>query len=551
MRDIISRRKVILSILSRFTAFQASKCYLLTLAVISGVFLGLSWYRPFTFLIFIGFTPIIGIVHHVYAKKKNYPKCIVWLYTWLSFFLWNAIVYWWLWHAVQIIALFAWLANAFLMTLPVLVFYSIKKNSASQFDLFAFIICWISFEYLHLHWDLSWIWLNVGNVFAFVPKWIQWYEYTGTFGGTAWVLFINVLIYRVIFQEKKRLMLLGIVFLLPILYSYYLYARYEEKGNLVEIAIIQPNFNCYTEKYKYNPHTRKPNHNTFIPYKQQIDTMIALSKRTLTSKTDFIVFPETAFHSLKNEDNIITYPDIKQLKKLQKSYPNLSILGGMDSYKVLKKKAEHTTATRYLKALGYYEVFNSAFFLRNQGKIDIYKKSKFIIAVETTPFAKLLNSITVNLGGTTGNLGKQRYRSVFKNKDSIAIAPIICYESVYGEFVTNYVHKDANLLAIITNDGWWENTPGHLQHLAYASLRAIETRRSIARSANTGISGFIDQKGEIIQKSAYGERKSLLGIIHSNNILTVYVRYGDYIARLAVFILIFMILISFVRRKIV
>jgi apolipoprotein N-acyltransferase len=95
------------------------------------------------------------------------------------------------------------------------------------------------------------------------------------------------------------------------------------------------------------------------------------------------------------------------------------------------------------------------------------------------------------------------------------------------------VKKGANLLCIITNDGWWDDSPAPRQHLAYASLRAIETRRSIARAANTGISAFIDQKGEVISTLGYGVQGSLIGVVQLNNSLTFYVKYGDYIARLA------------------
>ncbi|MFZ8281203.1 nitrilase-related carbon-nitrogen hydrolase, partial [Staphylococcus aureus] len=77
-------------------------------------------------------------------------------------------------------------------------------------------------------------------------------------------------------------------------------------------------------------------------------------------------------------------------------------------------------------------------------------------------------------------------------------APIICYESIYGEYIRTYVQKKATLLSIITNDGWWGNTPGYQQHLAYAKLRAIENNRWVVRSANTGVSAIINNKGNLL-----------------------------------------------------
>ena len=77
-------------------------------------------------------------------------------------------------------------------------------------------------------------------------------------------------------------------------------------------------------------------------------------------------------------------------------------------------------------------------------------------------------------------------------RDSIAIGCAVCYESIYGEFCTDYVRKGARAMTVITNDAWWGDTPGHRQHCNYSRLRAIELRREIARCGNTGISCIID-----------------------------------------------------------
>src|SRR5207247_2436074 len=111
---------------------------------------------------------------------------------------------------------------------------------------------------------------------------------------------------------------------------------------------------------------------------------------------------------------------------------------------------------------------------------------------------------SIDLGGTSGSLGMQKERTVFKTQSTINnpqsaifIAPAICYESIYGDFLSAYIRNGAEFIAVITNDGWWGDTPGYIQHENYARLAAIEFRRDIARSANTGISCFINQKGDI------------------------------------------------------
>jgi apolipoprotein N-acyltransferase len=95
------------------------------------------------------------------------------------------------------------------------------------------------------------------------------------------------------------------------------------------------------------------------------------------------------------------------------------------------------------------------------------------------------------------------------------------------------VKNGAELLFIMTNDGWWEDTPGHRQHFIYAKLRAIECRRSIARSANTGISCFINQRGDVIQQTAYWEEDAIQNTINKNDRITFYVKYGDILGRIA------------------
>jgi apolipoprotein N-acyltransferase len=144
--------------------------------------------------------------------------------------------------------------------------------------------------------------------------------------------------------------------------------------------------------------------------------------------------------------------------------------------------------------------------------------------------------------------GTQKDRGVFFSAvDSTGIGPIICYESVYGEFVTGYVKNGANLLFVITNDGWWGDTPGYHQHAAFSSLRAIETRRSLARSANTGISCLINQRGDIFQKLGWWKRGAIKGTLNANRKLTYYVKNGDYIGRTACIFSILIVALYIVR----
>ena len=128
------------------------------------------------------------------------------------------------------------------------------------------------------------------------------------------------------------------------------------------------------------------------------------------------------------------------------------------------------------------------------------------------------------------------------------MAPIICYESVFGEYISQYVRNGADLFTIITNDGWWKDTPGYKQHLNYASLRAIECRKAIARSANTGISAFIDSKGIITNATKWDEEIVIKGRLETNSTQTIYVMFGDYIGRISAFIAVMFLCFAVAKR---
>jgi len=198
----------------------------------------------------------------------------------------------------------------------------------------------------------------------------------------------------------------------------------------------------------------------------------------------------------------------------------------------------------------YFEVLNAAAqFSGESSETPIYRKSKLVPGPEILPYREIFGvfkPIIEQVQGTVSGVGTQAARGTF-NSSSGVIAPVICYESVFGEYFTGYIRKGAQAAFIMTNDGWWDNTSGHRQHLWIGRLRAIETRRSIARAANTGISGFINQRGDVLQASGYGEQAVLTQAIALSDQLTFYVRWGDVIARISLFTTLILLLNSISR----
>jgi len=541
------------------TQFEAHPKYLFGLSILSGILLSLSWYMPLIFLIFLGFVPILAYEKYIYDHRPNKGYRKLFLGLWFTFFLWNVGTTWWLWNASKPASIAAWLANGALQTLPVLFFHWTKRLSKDKFGYLPFLAFWLFFEYLHFNWSLSHPWLQVGNVFAFLPQVVQWYEYTGVLGGTLWVLSVNILIFYSLFYRYTWIGS-ALLFLIPTGISLGIYYTYEEEGKTSEVLVIQPNIDTYEEKYNYNARTGNDNSNP-LTYDEQVERLFQLADENCSEKTQVVLMPETSLHQIIEESEVRTNYSFGMAKMFLEKHPHSALIAGVNSRIRYPNEAEAQTQSKTYRTYGgvFYDNYNSALFINNQLNTKFYHKSKLVIGVETNPFGWLFRVLDkvlmLNMGGMVGNLGVQAEPEIFSYSDSLAksnlkVAPVICYESVYGEFVGKYIQKGATLIMIITNDDWWDDTAGHRQHFHYARLRAIEMRRSIARSANTGISGFINQRGDILQKSNYKEMTTLRHEVTLNDKLTVYAQQGNYLGKLGGFIAVFIFLSAFVKRKV-
>lgn len=526
----------------------------LLLAGLSGLLFWASWpTSPLTPLIFIALVPLFFIHKAILGDTKIKKKGNVFFrYVYLALFLWNVLATWWVWNASAGGAVMAIVANTALMTIPFALYHKINKQFNSFFSYTALIVFWLTFEFAHLRWDLSWTWLNIGNVFAKYPETIQWYEWTGTLGGTLWVFLINIGIYELLVNKKAQrpiknhLIKLSVLMLIPLLASLWLgYSEHlNENNHLIpsktidnkNSVIIQPNLNPYTAKF---PDYSKPNGGTaFIPYHQQVQSMIDLSDSLIDENTRWVVWPETSIQGQRSmrESMIHRYPNYQLVKKFLRDHPQITLVSGIDTWDTVNINNYYISNPSFNKQIGHYKSYNTALFA-NADTAVFYHKSKLVPGVEKLPFPTVLGFISdiINFEGS-GDYGISPKSIVFENQDQQKIASIVCYESIYGEHTASFVKNGANILTIITNDGWWQNTQGHKQHNMYARLRAIETRRPILRSANTGISAFISTTGQELISTKWDEKTAFKTKVSPSTRMTVYVEYGDWIGRLALFI---------------
>ena len=526
------------------------------LAILSGGLLAASWVTyGVTPLIFIAFVPLLLADSHIRSHYKH-TKRKIFILSYIAFLIWNIVSTWWIWNSTHVGAVLAISINSLLMTLTFLLYHLVAKRSTQKLSLIFLVAIWLSFEKFHLWWDISWPWLNLGNVFSEKITWIQWYEYTGTFGGSLWVWLLNIIFYiaaKDYLTDKNRALLakrVGIAmlfFAIPVVISYYSYINYSEKGlKTADVVVLQPNIDPYEEKYQVNNE----------------DTSKAISYFLLDKldhKVNFIITPETMFARNILIDELANSAPVNTLKNLFLAFPQVNWVVGVSLLKFIEDKKDVTAQSNYLAEKDiWYNDYNSAFLLNydyfRSDTLPLYHKSKLVVAVENFPYQHLLKPILgdmlINLGGTVALKTTQSERSVFTGRETFGkAAPIICYETVYGEFVTDYIKKGANFLAILTNDAWWGDTQGYKQLLSYTRLRAIETRRSVARSANTGISAFINGRGDILKALPYRDFNTLRCTIALNEEVTFYVRMGDYIARIAGFLAFFIFLYAIAKKR--
>ncbi len=516
----------------------------LGLSVLCGLLLAAAWpVAPFTLLIYIAFVPLLLLANLTRRLSTFFGFAL------LSMLIWNACTTWWMWNSTSIGAVAAIIANSLFMTLPWLGYFTIKKKYTATLS-FTMLVCfWMGFEYIHLNWELSWPWLTLGNVFANMPSQIQWYEYTGVGGGSLLILMMNLLVYELIvaINAKRTIKIILskalLVLLLPLIISFinlfiYLQSNTEKtSGNMV---IVQPNIDPY-QKFELTNAA------------QQINQLITLSEQAIDSNTKMVIWPETAMSVADWQDHIAENVYYQPVFEFAKKHPDITLLSGIETFKNYGTVKETATA-HHAENGTYYDAFNAAIAIKSGTLFQLYNKSKLVPGVESLPsFLRILSPIFEQFGGSTGGYGKASESAVFKAMGTkFIVAPIICYESIYGEYVSSYVQKGANVLTIITNDGWWGNTPGHKQHLAYARLRAIETRRWVARSANTGISAVINEYGAIVDQKGWNMAATIKYTIPIKNEFTFYVKYGDYLFKIALFIsllfLLYHLIISIKKR---
>jgi len=518
----------------------------LLLALFSGLLLWLAWppMHYTTFFLFFGLVPMLVAMENIIKSTSAKKGKQLFAVTFLGFFVWNTLCIYWVYNSLKFtgaitaipISLIPYSLGPLLMATACWLYYRFRLTVGRALSLVGLVCFWIGYEYLHQSWDLAFPWMTLGNGFAVSHTWVQWYEYTGVYGGTIWIWVVNILIFLIcqgLSEAQTKPMRLKLITTLvalliaPLSFSLYRYYSYAEQFDPANIVVVQPDIDPYEKEGA-------------IPASVQLTKLTHLSDSLAQPNTEFFIWPETAIGADDpiNEDKIRSNTYFTQVQQFLSKYKNGNVLTGVESYRIYEKAATET-ANQIPGTNEFADNYNAAVNIENSAEVQFYHKSKLVPGAESLPFEHALSfmkPVFAHLGGAVGTYAGQENPSVLYSQSGIGVTPVICYESIWGEWVAQSVKQGSQFIAIVTNDGWWENTSGKDQHLDYAKLRAIETRRWVCRSANTGISAFINSKGDIVKQTKWWVSTAIKQDINLNQELTFYVKQGDYIPKAGSFL---------------
>ncbi len=379
--------------------------------------------------------------------------------------------------------------------------------------------------------SLSFIWV--------ILEWIR-----TAFGGFGWVLFgysqyqnvyliqaadifgvwivsfliisSNIVIFKIVKKRNKTELIKAAVFisLLSSAYAYgYLSLKtgYLTDRDKVEVSIIQPNIEQYM---KWDPYY----------YEYIKNKLVKLGRKA--PEGSLVIFPEASW------PRALTHKNEPSFKEFTKQIHRDFLIGA-----VIRQGSKFYNTSILSK--------------KDSGKLKVYRKIKLVPFGEYVPFRKYLPFISVI--NQLNDISRGTEYTLF-NYHQAKIANLICFEDIFAGLVAGFVEEGANILVNITNDAWFKGNPQSRQHLQVAVFRAVESRKSLVRVANTGISCIILPTGKILNKLTRGNKEVFIeGALFSKVPLvdgkSFYVKNGNFFVFIGIFYIISESIVILIRRR--
>jgi apolipoprotein N-acyltransferase len=490
-------------------------------ALIIGALLSLAWSPLNLFpMMWLGWWLLLQEVRESDSIRQAMAR------VYLPIVLWNLGSTYWLMMATVAGGIAAIMANSVVLAIPLgLAWPFLKKEIPKWMGIFSAAAIWILFEWLHTRWELAWPWLQLGNGLAAWPSLYQWISLTGIFGLSFWIFISTALIPNWDDWGKagtwKPFLWITTV---PVIISIIMYMGLNHDiDRRVPVTVVQPNYDSYLPMAGF----REP----VSPLVQ----LIALTDSVRTDSSALVIWPENSVM----DDIYSNFPRESQfLLEAAARERNATFLIGATYMDIFPVDTQEPLVRRFRNGVPF-KAYNSALAWPAGDTLRVYKKRHLVPIVETIPWLRWLDAVDV--AGIDFPQLNSYHRGTEVVNFNTAYGPVpamVCYDSVFPNWVRRTVLGGASFVTVITNDGWWGNTSGHYQHFEFSRLRAVETRRAVLRSANNGFSGVIDAKGNVIRKTKYWERTGFTEQIPVYTALTLYSRLGDWFVFVCLIVLI-------------
>lgn len=367
-------------------------------------------------------------------------------------------------------------------------------------------VAWVTLEVvLNYLSDLSFPWLPLGLAVARVPMAIQVADVSGVHGVSFWIALSNGLLADAyLLRLERRAIVTRLAAAVILACAVVGYGAWRISTTIVRplapIAIVQPNI---SEREKLSGRPERP----------YIETLAEGTRRVLAaSDPALIVWPEATLDGY--------------LPRRRAHLDSLAALASAEGTPILFGNLDFV-----FTGPETYDYYNAAILTDEQGRVDVfpaYHKQFLVPVVERVPF---LNPAWFTGVAYFGGFGRGKnvppYRLPFGE-----FGVLICYESIYPRLSRHYRREGADLLVNITNDAWFGRTSAPYQHHAHLPLRAVENRVGIVRSANTGISGYIDPLGRVREATELEVPAAEAYLAETTDVITPFVRFGDWLGGL-------------------
>lgn len=502
-----------------------------SLAILTGVLLTISW-PPLSVspVIFVAFVPLFWSIHDLNSVKKSF------LYTYLAFFVWTVGTMYWIGNARvggrgYLVMAAAWLLIPLFQCIPMVLFFWLKKKWNSNKAWLFLPLLWISYEYLHSQWDLAFTWLHLGLGLTTSPFLIQFYKITGYLGGSMVILYFNVLIFLIVLNYKsssvKKFIIAASILMVSILViNYFLLPSQVESSQKAKVAYVQLSLDPYAHMDKQSVH--------------DVINKAEQATKDLPRDVDLVVFPEGFIKTSPLAPLVFNNPDrdslIIELKRISKKI-DAPILTGFIGFKLYKP--ENAPPNALPTGDGpYFAGFNGIMLVSPDQPTQIQTKRHLVPFMERVPFIEYFSffeKFRLGLNQMMASYTKNTSVKILTYKQ-LRIAPFICLDALFPEDGGTFVDQRANVIAVITNDGWAGNTSGYQQNASYATNLAVSLNREVVRAASTGISKFIDVKGQSHKETGWGKKAVIMKEVYLHNNVTPYAIFGDVIGLISVVI---------------